>query len=299
MALFERFRRPKPVRPEWPRATGPVREVELVANGAREGNAQRFLPADDLPRSGALLDLSVLGPTTLRPGDAPAPEPQPVHRIAELTHVRSGTIEHRDSLGHRGQLTGPATRLVSGGAGLLGEVGLSRELRRDGGPVEVVTVRWAQPKSTTPTVRVAERVEERPQGRSRVVPLVGPDAAVASADGARVLRVDVASGATVDLAVPATADVVVAVQRGTALVGEGLTKVDAGGLAVLAHGASRVTVATTLEGEGAALLLVATPPATGSFSRQGLVVGDDTDDVAAAVDRARTGAFGRLPGLDG
>lgn len=284
-----------------PRAGGQAREVEQVVAAIPRPGGRRFLPVDECRQVGALLDVDVLGPGLFLPGESAAPEPGPVRRLAQLTILRQGAMEHRDSLGHRGLLRAPAVRLVSAGAGLISEFGLAREVRRDGGDVEIISVTWAQAGLTTPTVRLAHDIPVRVQGRSRLSLALGPDAAIPSAVGYQATHVSVAAGATVDLALAPGSDVVVAMLSGTGLIGERLREVTSGHLAVLGGDEPRLTIVTHLEDDASTDVLVISTPRLPAepFIRQGDMIGDSAEDIRAVADKAADGSLGRLPRLDG
>ena len=206
--------------PEWPRATGPALTVEVLGRGHRRGEYLELVPLDGHEHLGALLAVRREGPSLRRPGDLAAATDEPLHRITELTVVQAGALEHRDSLGHRGTLSAPATRLASAGAGIVSEVGPDRRLRRDGGMLDVLTIRWAQMSAVTPTVRIGEAPPARRQGRSEVRVLLGKPDGSPTAAGLLALHVRVAAGATVDVEVPPDGDLVLVGLAGAALVGE-------------------------------------------------------------------------------
>lgn len=290
--------------PEWPRATGPSTVVEVLGSGRWADQAGRdefdLVPLEGHDHLGTLLSVRHTGPSLRRPGDLAAPVDEPLHRIAELTVVSAGALEHRDSLGHRGTLAAPARRIVSAGAGIISEIGPERHLRRDGGALDVLTVRWAQPAAVTPTVRVVDPPPARRQGRSAIDVLLGtPDGAPTSA-GLLAIRLTVAAGATVDLAVPDDGDVIIVVIEGDALVGDALVPVRTGEVARRVDHGTRLTVATMLEGNEATdvLVLAAPSPSSGWVHERGLVA-DDAVDLADVRTRSVDGSFGRLPRMDG
>jgi hypothetical protein len=207
--------------PEWPRATGPALTVEVLGRGHRRGEDLELVPLDGHEHLGALLSVRREGPSLRRPGDLAAATDEPLHRITELTVVQAGALEHRDSLGHRGSLPAPATRLASAGAGIVSEVGPDRHLRRDGGMLDVLTIRWAQMSAVTPTVRIGEAPPARRQGRSEVRVLLGRADGAPTAAGLLALQIRVAAGATVDVEVPPEGELVLVVLAGDALVGAG------------------------------------------------------------------------------
>lgn len=298
-----------------PPAAGPARAVIAVHRAEPRGSATiRFAPtvgSHDSNDLGRFLDVARRGPVLLRPGDGTSEDPRDMAGLAELTVVEAGELAHRDSLGGRGLLGPGAVRLVAGGAGIASEAVLSRDLLRDGGDVDVLVVRWRQPHSvetdarTIPTVRIAERAPSLRQGRSVVRRIVGPAGAVTSPTGETVERVTVAPGATVDLPLPPrTGAALVVLLSGTALIGDDLRQVRGPALAVLEDGGPRLMVATHLEGDSEAELVVLTHPADEDPAqapplRRGDIVAADEAAMAAAIEAARSGAFGTLPRWSG
>jgi redox-sensitive bicupin YhaK (pirin superfamily) len=287
----------EPALPELPRAAGPVRAVERTWRALPgEGPLQRIgLPGEGVEAVGRLVHVATVGPGLARPGDLPEPVASPLHGVAELVVCWQGSLEHRDSLGHRGVVRAGGVKLVAGGGGVEAEVGASRDLRRDGGDLEWLSARWVQAGApAVPTVRLAEVVPRRRQGRAVLHDLVGPEGAVTDPGGTVVVRVQLPAGATADLPVAPSADVVVVVLDGAALLGEALAEVPTGHLAALAVGASRVLVATRLD-RPADVVVLATPPSAGEVVRHGLIAGPDEGAVAAALEASRSPGFGTLP----
>lgn len=286
--------------PEWPRATGPALTVEVLGRGHRRGEDLELVPLDGHEHLGALLSVRREGPSLRRPGDLAAATDEPLHRITELTVVQAGALEHRDSLGHRGSLLAPATRLASAGAGIVSEVGPDRHLRRDGGMLDVLTIRWAQMSAVTPTVRIGEAPPARRQGRSEVRVLLGRPDGTPTAAGLLALQVRVAAGATVDVELPPDGDLVLVVLAGDALVGEALVPVGEQGIARRVDDGTRLTVATRLEGDDTTdLLVLVTPEPDRDWVHERGLVADDAVDLAEVRKRSVDGAFGRLPRMDG
>lgn len=284
---------------------GVARPTGAVVAADRHGQSAQFIPvpggqAPDGPSPcGAVHHLSVTGPTWVRSGDLEDPVGVGLHGVAELTVLLAGELEHRDSLGHRMVLSGPAALLVAGGGGVVTETGPSRALRRDGGDLHTVTLRWVQDEVAVPTVRQAEGPAARRQARSSVVTWCGPGAPL-DPGGVALHQVEVALGGVVDLDV-GEGPAVVAVLRGRVLVGEGLVEVRAGRLVPLSGPGTRLQLATHLGDEQAPQVLVVVapdaPPAV--LHRSGLLAAADESGVDAAVEGSRDGAFGTLPQLDG
>ncbi|CAN5492124.1 hypothetical protein BH23ACT9_BH23ACT9_25300 [soil metagenome] len=285
-----------------PVAAGPARGVTGVHPADPAGRAALHLPVHGLQAVGGLVHLSTVGPLHARPGDLEDPVAHPLRGVSELTVLLAGHLEHRDSLGNRGRLDAPAARLVAGGGGLLTEVGPSRDLRRDGGDLQVVTLRWlAAAGATVPTTRLATDPPVRAQGRSTITRWLGPDASLPTPDGLTVRLVRIAAGSSVDLDVGTTDDVLVAVIGGTVLTGADLQPVTAPASAVLPAGEARLQLATHLEGERAAVVVVVTAPALAGevVHRDGLLAAASDQQLDEVLQQARSGAFGSLPGLDG
>lgn len=288
-----------------PRATGPARTVAAVHTADREGPiGRRLLPLPGLASLGRLVHLETLGPMLVRPGDLEDPTGQALRGVAELTLVLQGAVEHADGLGNRGRLQAPAARLVAGGGGLVTLVGPSRDLRRDGGDLHLVTMRWLQATpGSVPTTRLATEVGPRSQGRSTVTTWTGGDAALPTPDGTAVWTVQLAAGAGVDLAVGEGTQVLVAVLKGGALVGADLRAADPGQVVVMADDGPRLQLGTRLEQDGGALVLViATDPADPDahvIAEDGRLLAASPEDMQAALQHRREGGFGTLPSLDG
>ena len=320
---FKRFRRGTNAvgpTPEIPRSTHEPLELVSVHSWGRstERLSEVALPAEGLDRIGPFVHVGLDGPGLLRPGDRSDPSPVPLRSVAELTVVRAGEKEFRDSLGNRGVLGAGQVRLVSGGAGVMSEIGPSRNMTRDGGDHHAITVRWLQPgPPAVPTVRAADGWPRGTQQRSSVRFLVGGGSAgegdasavnmpgaVGSPGGERVWDVDVASGATVDLPVAAGVVTGLVVRRGRVLVGDDLTVVQEPTTALLSPTGSepgRLTLATHLEGDDGASVLVLMGPALPNdmVHSHTLVAGVDAEDLQVALETSRTTGYGSLPRLDG
>ncbi len=293
-----------PALPEEPRGAGEPREVRHTVTPHPAGAALGLLavPVEGLDGHGRLVHLSTDGPGLLRPGDRSDPTGHPLHGVAQITVLLQGSLEHRDSLGGRGLLQAPAVHLVSGGAGVVSEIGESRDLRRDGGQVEMVRLRLLQPGTpVVPTTRVGQDLPVRAQGRSRVTRWVGVDGAVHDPGGAAVTHLQVAAGATLDLAVPDRHPALLLVRRGAALIGDDLTEVQGPATVVLTDHGTRLTIATRLtEDAGADVVLITTERLPeGMVHRDGLVAAMDEETLATTLEAARTPGFGSLPRLDG
>ncbi len=289
--------------PEEPLATGQARAVHGVHPLHPGSSAGQLvgLPTTDLAGHGRLIHLSLDGPRLLRPGDRNDPPARPLHRIAELVIVLQGTLEHRDTLGSRGQMGPSSALLVSAGSGVMSEIGESRTLRRDGGDLEMLTVRWLQPgPAVVPTVRRADQLPRRRQGRSVLVDVLGPGGALTDPGATRVALVSVAAGATVDLAVDDGHAVLIMVRKGTALLGDDLRSVRGPAVAVMTDVGARLTIATHLdEDAGAEVVVVQTMTLeTPMVHRDGLVAAADPEGLAEALTQAREVGYGSLPRLD-
>ncbi|MGI9018440.1 MAG: hypothetical protein ACR2HR_15280 [Euzebya sp.] len=288
-----------------PRATGAAREVvatHRVATGPQR-LAWVAMPADGLVGHGGLVHLGWRGPGLLRPGDASEAEGQPLHSVAQLTVLRQGSVEHRDTLGNRGVVEGPTLMMISGGSGVVSQIEPSRAVRRDGGTMDLMTVRWLQPGApSVPTFRTAPIPPPRRQGRSTITTLVGGgDAGLRDPSGTQVMDVTVAAGSTVDLQVPTDGAIAVVVRAGTALIGEGLAAVEGLHTAILSADAPRLTIATHLEGgDGAHVIVISTAVTAPVMAhRGGLIAAQDEQLLAQVLERAETEGFGPLPRLDG
>ncbi|MEE8602769.1 pirin family protein [Euzebya tangerina] len=263
------------------------------------------LPAEGLSRIGQVIHVGLDGPGLLRPGDRTDPSAVSFRSVAELTVVTAGELEFRDSLGNRGVLTTGQVRLLSGGAGVVSEIGPSRAMRRDGGDHQTLTVRWLQPgQPVVPTVRMAEEIPSAGQGRSTIATLVGADGAVAAPGGIHVWAAEVAPGATVDLPIPPQRVAGIVVRRGAVLAGEALTSVEGPATALFTPSGSdpqRLTLATQLEGDDGASVVVLVSPAmdTPMVHQHTVLAAGDAEELAGVVENARTPGFGPLPRLDG
>lgn len=304
---FRRRGTTEPPVPALARATGAALEVQSIHSwgSATERLSDTALPAEGLDRIGQFVHVGLDGPGLLRPGDRSDPSPVPLRSVAELSAVLDGELEYRDSLGNRGLLQPGQLRLVSGGAGVMSEIGPSRTMTRDGGDHRTITARWLQPGlPAVPTVRLPSGWPTRTQQRSLVRFLVGEGGAANAPGGAAVWHLDVAAGATVDLPIPADVVTGLIVQRGRVLVGDQLNMVEGPATALLSATAEmpgRLTLATHLEGDdGASVLVVLSPPLPHEMvHRHTLVAGTDAEDLQAALEASRTGGFGSLPRLDG
>lgn len=217
--------------------------------------------------------------------------------MTELTVLREGSLDHRDSLGNRGSVTAPAVRLVSGGAGIVTEAGPSRALQRDGGRLDVTSLRWLQPgPPTIPTTRIAEEVPTRHQGRAVITRCTGPDGAIVDPVGVEVAHVDVPAGATVDLELEGGVAYIL-LRAGSVLIGDDLRAVDGPELVVLEEAGRRLTIATRLDDDhGADLLVIRTPRIeSGTVHRHAMIAGSDDEDLASALEASHGTGYGTLP----
>lgn len=108
---------------------------------------RRPLPNQGLKQLSPFLLLDHAGPTQVPSGEHQRGVDEHPHRGFEtVTIVYSGSIEHRDSAGHSGQIGPGGVQWMTAGAGVVHEEKYGREFSRQGGTLEMIQLWVNLPK---------------------------------------------------------------------------------------------------------------------------------------------------------
>jgi redox-sensitive bicupin YhaK (pirin superfamily) len=192
---------------------------------------RRPLPGPGLPQVDPFLFLNHHGPQVYRPGNNGLPfGPHPHRGFETVTFILEGTLAHYDSGGHESVIEAGGVQWMTAGSGLVHAEVSPQELKRDGGPLEILQL-WVNLPSRL------KMTEPRYSGvQKEAIPLVAlPDGAgdlalvsgcfqgvegpIHPLTGVFMSVVHLTPGGTAELPAPRARSVFLYVARGNASVG--------------------------------------------------------------------------------
>ena len=258
----------------------------------------RPFPGPDIDVVDPWIMLDHFGPTPVAPGDFGGLSPHPHRGFETVTVLFDGAMEHRDSLGHIGQLRPGGVQWMTAASGIVHAEYREREFARRGGVLHGVQL-WLNLPATQ---------KMRPPGYQELsaaqIPVVAGDGAsvrvIAGSHGGvhgpahsftpvTLLHASVDAGAGVTFDLPAAQNAAVYVVSGAAVIGG--KRVGASELALFSAAAGNITVRATQATE---LLVIGGEPIGEPVVSWGPFVMNTREEIVQARKDYAAGRMGSL-----
>ncbi len=282
-----------------------VRVVE--ADRVTEGDGvsiRRAFPTRKIEDFDPFLLIDHMGPIDYAPGQATGFPEHPHRGFETVTYLLDGAMEHKDSHGNHGILAPGDVQWMTAGSGLVHSEMPGEKLRRDGGRLQGFQVwvnlprvaKMSAPKyQELPSAQIplAETADKSVQVKIIAGESLGEQARISTHTPILYLHFTLQPGASVTQAVPASFNALAYVIEGVAAVGDDLTEVKEGALAILAKSGGDVVISNPGT-KPVSLLLLGGEPIGEPVARYGPFVMNTKAELQDAFEDFRNGKMGTI-----